>query len=383
MKALFINSVCGIRSTGRIVVSLVEKFEADGIECRVAYGRESVPAEYSKIAYRICSENEVKINALKARAFDNEGFNAKKETQRFLDWAERFDPDILWLHNLHGYYINVGMLFEWIKGRPNMRVRWTLHDCWAFTGHCAHFSFVGCEQWKNSCEKCPQKGEYPKSLFADNCKKNFLRKKEAFCGVKNMTLITPSAWLAGLAKKSFLKDYPVEVVHNTIDETVFKPTASEFRKEHGLENKTLILGVASAWGARKGLSDFLRLSELLDNAYTIVLVGLTKEQLRGLPKNVFGIERTNSKKELAQIYSAADVFVNPTYEDTFPTVNLEAAACGTPVITYDTGGCPETVSPESVVPQGDLKALMAKIKELKEKNEYPVFRHGVRHKELQ
>ena len=182
-----------------------------------------------------------------------------------------------------------------------------------------------------------------------------------------MTLITPSNWLAGLVKESFLKEYPVEVVHNTVENSVFKPSPSDFREKNGLENKTVVLGVASAWSERKGLSDFIRLSDRLEGSFAVVLVGLTKEQLRGLPKSIVGIERTNSKEELAQIYSAADVFLNLTYEDTFPTVNLEAEACGTPVITYDTGGCPETAASASVVKQGDLDAVVSKLTELKDK----------------
>jgi len=219
-----INSVCGIRSTGRICTDYAEGYIADGHEVKIAYGRENVPEEYQHLSYRIGTELDVKVNALAARIFDNEGFNSKKQTAEFLKWAEEYNPDLLWLHNLHGYYINVELLFDWIKSRPNMQVKWLLHDCWAFTGHCPHFAVVKCEQWKSECKKCMQKEKYPKSIVISNCLQNFKRKKAAFCGVKKMTLVTPSQWLANLVKQSFLKDYLVEVRHNTIDTTVFKPT---------------------------------------------------------------------------------------------------------------------------------------------------------------
>ena len=164
-----------------------------------------------------------------------------------------------------------------------------------------------------------------------------------------MTLITPSNWLADLVKQSFLKEYPVEVHYNTIDKTIFKPTPSDFRQRYGLENKKIVLGVANIWDERKGLRDFYKLAQMLDDKYVVVLVGLSKKQMKELPKNIKGIMRTNSPQELAEIYTAADVFLNPTYEDNYPTVNLEAEACGTRVITYDTGGCRETVRREDSV----------------------------------
>lgn len=379
MKVLLINSVCGICSTGRIVTDLVRKYMEEGHECRIAFGRSYIPPEYEKISYRISSHFDVIANALKARVFDNDGFNSTQATKRFLFWAEEFDPDILWLHNLHGYYINVALLFDWIKSRPRMEVRWTLHDCWAFTGHCAHFSFVKCEQWKTGCERCTQTKEYPKSWVIDNCKENFRKKRSAFCNVGNMHLITPSEWLAGLVKDSFLKNYPVQVAHNTIDTNIFKPTDSDFRKEHGLEGKTVLLGVASAWSARKGLPDFIRLAQQLDDSYKVVLVGVTKRQIKQIPDDILCIERTDSACELAEIYTSADIFVNLTYEDTYPTVNLEAQACGTPCITYRTGGSPETIRNGYVAAQGDLSEIIKMIHTLagKKANENIIFRNDM------
>ena len=357
MKVLIINSVCGIGSTGRICTDLAQEFEKNGDEVKIAYGRSGfVPNQFKKYAVKIGSAFNVKVHALYTRLTDKHGLGSKKATKQFLQWADKYNPDLLWLHNIHGYYINYELLFQWIKSRPEMQVKWTLHDCWAFTGHCSHFIVAKCEQWKEGCVKCAQKIRYPSSMF-DNCKNNFERKKQAFTGVQNMVLITPSKWLAELVKQSFLKDYPIEVHYNTIDLNIFKPTPSDFRERYELTDKKIILGVASVWNERKGLDGFIKLSEMLDESFQIVLVGLTKKQLKKLPKNILGLEKTHSAKELAEIYTAADVFVNLTYEDNYPTVNLEAQACGTPCITYRTGGSVESVPKENVVEQGDLIAI--------------------------
>ena len=361
MKILFINSVCGIGSTGRICTDLAQKYESEGNEVKIAYGRSgTVPEQYQKYAVRIGSDMDCKLHAIQTRLFDTHGFGSKKATAKFLQWAETYHPDLLWLHNIHGYYINVEMLFTWIKKHPEMQVKWTLHDCWAFTGHCSHFTAVKCEQWKSRCSYCSQLRRYPKCYAMSNVGRNFDRKKAAFTGVSNMELIVPSHWLEGLVKQSFLKEYPVEVVYNTIDTNVFKPTPSDFRERYGLQNKKIVLGVASVWEERKGLNDFIKLAQMLDDNYAIVLVGLTEKQIKQMPKKILGIKRTNSTRELAAIYTAADVFVNLTYEDNYPTVNLEAQACGTPVVTYDTGGCRETIQTDasSVIDVGNVNQLI-------------------------
>ena len=343
MRVLIINCVCGIRSTGRIVANIAQEYIAQGHVCRIAYGREHVPEGYMDISYRISTRWGVRFNAVKARLMDNEGFSAKHATKKFIKWAENYNPDILWLHNIHGYYLNIEYLFKWIKSRPHMQVKWTLHDCWAFTGHCAHFSYVGCNRWQGQCHDCMQSKEYPKSILVDNSRRNYIRKKKAFQGVKNMAIITPSQWLADLVKKSFLKEYSIQVCHNSIDRSLFKPTYSDFRARTGLEEKKIVLGVASAWGERKGLGDFIQLSNMLPDDYAIVLVGLDRRQANRLPKCIFSILRTNSVRELAEIYSSADVFVNPSREETFGLTTLEALCCGTPAIVYRNTACEEIV----------------------------------------
>ena len=319
-------------------------YMAQGHECRIAYGRESVPQQYMRYAYRIGTQWNVRWNALKARVWDNEGFNAKSETIKFLKWADQYDPDLLCLHNLHGYYINLELLFNWIKKRSHMKVEWTLHDCWTFTGHCAHFSFVGCEKWKTGCHHCTQTDRYPMSVLRDASNKNYFRKKTLFCGVRNMTLITPSKWLADLVKASFLKEYPVRIVYNTIDKTVFKPTPSDFLEHYGLQDRFVVLGVASAWDERKGLDDFVELSRRLEDTFQIVLVGLSEKQRKQVPGNILCIPATDSPRELAQIYTAADVFLNPSKEETFGLTTVEALACGTYPVVYKGTACEEIVA---------------------------------------
>lgn len=364
VRILIINCVCGIRSTGRICTELAEQFMAEGNEVRIAYGRmEEVPEEYQKLAVRIGTKKDLIFHVLRTRLFDQHGFGSVRATRRFLQWAEEYKPDLVWLHNIHGYYINVEMLFSWIKTHPEMLVRWTLHDCWAFTGHCAYFTAAKCEQWKDHCLHCIQRKEYPSCYGWGSVERNYDRKKAAFTGVSHMTLITPSQWLADLVRQSFLKEYPVEVHYNTINTDVFKPTPGNFRARYQLQDKIIVLGVASTWDDRKGLKDFLQLAKMLDKRFTIVLVGLNPKQLKSLPTNIKGIGRTNDARELAELYTTADVFVNPTYEDNYPTVNLEAAACGTKVITYDTGGCRETIQDTQgvVVGTGCLEDLYREI----------------------
>ena len=360
MNVLFINEVCGTGSTGKITCELAEKYEREGHAVRVAFGRHAyVPEKYRRFAVRIGSSFDVYVHALMSRLTDRHGFYSRRATRKFLRWADSYNPSLLWLHNIHGYFINVELLFTWIKSRPSMRVLWTLHDCWAFTGHCAYFTMAGCEKWQTGCENCPQKSAYPAS-FVDGSKLNYLAKREIFTGLKDLTLITPSKWLADLTRKSFLREYPVEVRYNTIDTEIFRPSPSDFREKYNLTGKFIVLGVASIWEKRKGLDDFVRLSGMLDpQKFAIFLVGLTPKQIKSLPKNIIAITRTNNQRELAQIYTASDVLFTPSYEENYPTVNLEAEACGTPVITYNAGGSPETLHDERsvIVPCGDVEAV--------------------------
>ena len=362
MKILMINSVCGVRSTGRICTDIADELSLLGHECKIAYGRENVPEKYKKYAVRIGSDLDVKLHGLKARLLDACGLGSTHATKKFIKWVEKFDPDVIHLHNLHGYYINIRLLFEYIK-KANKPVVWTLHDCWSFTGHCSHFVSAKCEKWINGCHSCPKKKSYPSSIILDRSKENYSLKKALFTGISNLTLVTPSKWLADLVKQSFFKETKVKVINNGINLDVFKPRESDFRKKHGLEGKHIVLGVASAWHKGKGLYDMIEMSKRLPDDYRVVMVGLTKEQLDLIPSSIVAITRTNNTEELAAIYTTADVFVNPTYSDTYPTVNLEAQACGTPVITYRTGGSIESVPNDNVVEQGDIARMCQTIVE--------------------
>ena len=360
MKYLFINSVAGFGSTGRIAADKCRELMAQGHRCVLAYGRDK--ANCDDIAtVRIGSAWDYRLHGVESRIFDDQGFGSRAATRRFLAWVREYDPDVIWLHNIHGYYLNMEQLFSYLR-TCGKTIYWTLHDCWSFTGHCAYFDYVGCDKWKTGCHHCPQKGSYPASLLLDGSRRNWEKKRALLTGIPNLTIVTPSQWLAGLVKESYLQEYPVEVVYNTINTEIFQPTAGDFREKHGLSDKRIVLGVASVWEERKGLRDFIALAPMLPEHYQIVLVGLTPEQQRTLPPSILALPRTNSARELAEIYTTADVFVNPTYEENYPTVNLEARACGTRVVSYNAGGSGETLGPgDSLVPKGDKNALLAAI----------------------
>lgn len=334
-------------STGSIMRGLHAQLSNCGVDSYCFWGRRHATID----GHMQCcaTKPEVYLHGAMTRLRDRMGFYSKRDTVRLLKRLDEIDPDVVHLHNIHGYYVNIEMLFAWLAAH-RCQVRWTLHDCWALTGHCAYFTYVKCAQWMTHCaysESCPQPDAYPKTICKSNCARNFEDKRRIFTSVppERMTLICPSQWLADLVAKSFLKGYPVEVRHNTIDKAVFKPTPSDFRERHGIGDRFMILGVASPWTERKGLGDFVRLAGELDSdRYAIVLVGLSAKQMKSLPVGIIGLTRTDSPQELAGIYTTADVFFNPTVEDNYPTVNLEAEACGTPVITYDTGGCRETIA---------------------------------------
>ena len=301
---------------------------------------------------RIASHPEVCLDALQTRLDGKPGFHSKAITRRLLKKLDEIDPDVVHLHLLLGYYINVEMMFKWLSAH-RCKVVWTLHDCWAFTGHCIHFTYVKCDQWRAGCAcgvACPQKRTYPETFAGDGAVRwSYEQKKRLFTMLppERVQLITPSQWLADLTKQSFLSKYDVKVVHNTINKEIFNPTPSDFRERYGLENRFVVLGVASKWSERKGLADFVRLAKDLDSArFAVVLVGLSEKQItqvKASAEQIVALPRTSTPQELAAAYTAADVFFNPTTEDNYPTVNLEAEACGTPVVTYDTGGCRETV----------------------------------------
>ncbi|MBQ7999949.1 MAG: glycosyltransferase [Ruminococcus sp.] len=354
MKILQINSVYGVRSTGRIVYELEMLQSKSGIKPYIVSGEGFADSPHVHI---MSGKLYLKANILMTRLFGKHGFYSRLATRRMLRFVDKASPDIIHLHNIHGHYFNVRMIFEYIQ-KHNIPVVWTLHDCWAFTGHCPHFDYIGCDKWRTGCGACPQRRGYPDSWFFDRSRGNFKIKEKIFTATQNMHIVTPSDWLSSLARQSFLGKYPVTTIHNGIDTDVFSPCESDFKKRYGLEDKFVILGIVSNLNSTKGGQYFLELAKLLSEDEHIVLLSL-EQGVDLLPHNITAIGRTDNAYELAQVYSGSDVFVNPTLQDTFPTVNLEALSCGVPVVTFDTGGSPEAVTKDSgaVAKKGDIREL--------------------------
>ncbi|WP_282075713.1 glycosyltransferase [Maribacter aquivivus] len=337
-----INVESNFGSTGKICVNISDYLASHGNDPHIAHG--PIHRDTNNSTYQIGTKFDYYLHILNTRIFDKHGLGSKKATKEFLKKLKNSKPDLIHLHNIHGYYINYELLFQFVKD-TKIPVVWTLHDCWSFTGHCTHFEYIDCEKYKTACTKCPLTYTYPKSWLVDRSLKNFNQKKESFTGVKNLTLVPVSKWLATKVEQSFLSSYPIHTITNGIDINTFKPIQdSNYKREKGWEGLKLILGVASVWDKTKGWEDFIKIAPNLKEDERIILVGLSKQQIEILPKNIIGIERTDSKEELIELYSLADVFMNLTYADTYPTTNLEALACGTPVITYKTGGSVEEIT---------------------------------------
>ena len=367
-RLLQINITANWGSHGKIAESIGQIAINNGWESYMAYGRWMNPSRSN--LYHIGSNRDERIHGLASRLLDNHGLMSKQATRRLLQYIDTVHPDIVHLHNIHGYYLNYPMLFEYLKQTAVPTV-WTLHDCWAFTGHCAHYMYIHCEKWKTHCENCPNLHTYPRSWLVDRSYQNFEDKKRAFLSVNNLTLVTVSHWLEKQVGQSFLRNVNSLTIHNGIDTSVFCPQADStaIRQKYGIPHaQNIILGVASNW-YHKGLPDFLKLRTLLDDSYTIVLVGLNKSELKALPAGITGIPRTQNVTELVALYSTAMVYFNPTWEDNYPTTNLEAIACGTPLITYDTGGSPEAVNDNTgfVIPQGNVEQAAMLIRQIKER----------------
>ena len=366
LKILQINTVCGSGSVGRIAVDIYHTLEKNGDKGMIAYGRRTAPEGIR--AFRFGSPLDMGAHVLSTFFRGEHGFASGRQTKRLIGRIRKWNPDVIHLQNIHGFVLQVEILFAYLKeaGKP---VVWTLHDCWPYTGHCAFYDYTACEGWKTGCRACREyQRTYPYALFRNHTIQNYERKRTAFTGVADLTIVTPSRWLAGEVKQSFLKEYPVQVIPNGIDRKCFRPVKSLLRQRLGLEGRFVILGVANVWERRKGLEYFVKLSGRLSGEYKVILIGLTKKQIKSLPENIIGLERTSSAEELAEYYSMADVFVNATLEDNFPTTNLEALACGTPVITFNTGGSPESVDEScgQVVPKGDTEALIKAIRQERE-----------------
>ena len=353
---LQINAALNKGSTGRIAEQIASLTRAHKWDTYIVHGARFVNESKMKTMQSVSLWGE-RLHAVKSMIFDAHGLGSTRATRRVIQEIERIHPDIIHLHNIHGYYLNYKVLFEYLR-TINIPVVWTLHDCWPMTGHCSHFDAVGCERWRKECYSCPLKGDYPKSLLFDCSRRNYNLKKQLFTSIKNLFIVPVSQWLGGIVRESFLGNYPCLVINNGVDVQMFRPRENNtLRIQLGIGDKCVLLGVATAWKDDKGLQEFIRLSR--NPKYQVVLVGVPNEMKLQLPQSIIVIGRTNNQQELAEYYSMADLLVNPTYNDSFPTVNLEALSCGTPIVTYRTGGSPEAVTDEVgiVVDKGDYRAL--------------------------
>lgn len=360
MKIIQINTVYkNGGSTGRIVYDLQKMHEHVDIKSYVAYGYKTTSMYFNNT---ICLQGwwRRKWNILKTRLFACHGFYNKYETNKLIKYLDEIKPDIIHLHNIHNHYVNVGMLFDYIK-KNDIPVVWTFHDCWPFTGWCSHFDYAHCDKWITGCYNCPCKNDYPFTWFFDRSKSNYKKKKKAFCGVNNMILVTPSQWLSSFLPNSFLKEYPVEVINNGTNTDIFYPMKTNLKERLRISGKKMILAIAAKLATKKGGDYLMQITSKLNENEVLVLLGLTTKQVQSLPKEkCIGITYTNSVQELAEYYSAADVFINPTLEDNFPTTNIESLACGTPIVTFKTGGSVEVIDENTgfVVEQGNLNAML-------------------------
>ena len=357
MKVVQINATCGVGSTGKICVGISQMMTEKNMENYILY---SSRTNGYPLGIRCSNSKYIKIQAIKSRILGNYGFNSNTATNKIVRSLEKIKPDVVHLHNIHGHDCNLETLFKYFK-KQKIKLVWTFHDCWAFTAYCPHFVMAGCDKWKEKCCNCVQKRSF--SWLFDRSSYLYEKKKTLFSGV-DLTVVTPSVWLADLVKQSFLSEFPVKVIGNGIDLNVFRPTHGDFRKKYKIaEDEKIVLGASFGWGRSKGLDVFIELAGRLPKDYRIVLVGTDTQLDKKLPCNVISINRTHDQKELAEIYTASDVFVNPTREDSYPTVNMESIACGTPVITFRTGGSPEMLDENcgAVVECNNVDALEKEI----------------------
>ena len=334
MKVVQINSYCGRGSTGKICVAISELLAKKDIENYILYSRWN--SDY-KLAIKYENDYYAKWQGFRERVFGTFGFEAKKATRVLIQHLEEIKPDIVHLHVLHSHDCHLTMLFNYLKEK-HIKVFWTFHDCWAITAYCPYFDMINCSKWKAVCNHCPDKKRF--SWFFDRSEEIHKRKKALVDGL-DLTIITPSEWLAGVVKDSFMKDFPVMVINNGIDLNVFKPivhTDEELnciRKKYGIIGKKILLGVADVWSERKGFADYCKLAAILPYDIVIVLIGLDENKRKTLPQNILGMPRTKTQRELADWYSLANVVLNLSYEETFGMTTVEGFACGTPCIAYN------------------------------------------------
>ena len=365
-KIIQINTALNCGSHGRIVEQISRVAADRGFETTIVHGARYLnKSQFADI--QTTTKNQELFNGVRSLLFDAHGFGLKCATKSLIAKLKEIKPDIVHLHNIHGYYLNYKILFDYLA-ESGVPIVWTLHDCWSMTGHCAQFENYNCDKWKTQCHDCQYHADwYPKSII-DRSRRNFELKKQCFTSVKNMTIVPVSHWLEDVVKQSFLAEYPVKVINNGVDLMSFRPKRNEMERSGEISSERFtLLGIASNWDNDKGIKEFVKLSQNLD--YQVVMVGVNERLSKQLPDAIIKVAKTNSQEELAKFYSMADVFVNPTYKDSFPTTNLEALACGTPVITYKTGGSPESITPETgiVVEKGNFVQLCEAVETIRKR----------------
>lgn len=362
MKVLLqINVTCNWGSTGRICEGIAETANADDWDCYLAHGARYVNVSAFP-AYSVGSKWSNYRHVIYSMLTGRHGLGSNRETHELINYINDLKPDIIHLHNIHGYYLNYKILFEYLRdlGTP---VVWTLHDCWAFTGHCAHFDHIGCNKWKTQCKHCPLIHYDYKSLYFDNSTYNYNLKRQLFTSIPNMQIVSVSKWLGNLAGESFLGKYNVRTIYNGIDTEIFKPQESDIKKSLGIENKKMLLAVGTSWDKNKGLYDYIELSKKLSADYRLVLVGISPKIKKFLPSNIISIERTHNTSMLVDLYSAAEIVLNLSYLETFGLPTAEGLACGTPGIVYNKTATPELLSPDTgvVVEAGNIEDVLKAI----------------------
>lgn len=365
MKTLLqINPVLRVNtSTGRIMQEIGELAMQHGWRSCIAYskGRDGIKSCKSEVI-PVGNKWSTIWHGLETRLFDRHGLASNEATRLFVKQIQELEPDVIHIHNIHGYFLNYQILFDFLA-KSNIPVVWTVHDCWLYTGHCYYYSYAGCNKWQTGCGHCPQKKEFPASWLIDRSHQNYEDKKQAFTSLPldQLTIVPVSEWIREEMQHSFFRNNQFHVIHNGINTNIFNIyNPEQVKQKYGLNGKHILLGVASIWSREKGFDDCIQMADLLHPDEMLVLVGVRPEQQKKLKKNMLGIPRTENIHQLAELYAAADAFINPTWQDNYPTVNLEAIACGTPVVTYRTGGSIEAITDQTgfIVPQGNVKEML-------------------------
>lgn len=344
MIVLQINIESNYGSTGRIVEGIGRLAQSQGIETHVAYSRGANPSRLN--THHIGNKLSQGLHLVRTRVFGDHLKGSGFSTKQLIKLIEKLDPNIVHIHQVHGYYLHVPILFKYLR-KSDRKIVWTLHDCWSYTGHCSYYTKIGCQKWLKECHNCPQFSGYPKSYFFDRSKEEFNLKKELFASMQNLHLVAISDWLKEEVSKSILAELPISVIKNGVDLEIFKPI--KFNKElekkkRGITSKNVVIATGTTWNSSKGLEDYKKLGAKLPNNTTLLLVGIPTYLQVGFPNSTICIERTESKEELSLLYNIADVVLSLSYQESFGLTIPEGLACGTPGVAYRNTALKEHIS---------------------------------------